>query len=55
MIVILLPFAVALLGALLYLLPAPRFARLARLGEIMFFCGTLTALYHLSARVLELR
>lgn len=55
MIVILLPLAVCILGLIVYALFGPRDARVARVGEIMFFCGLLATLLHLSARVLELR
>ncbi|MGH8748809.1 MAG: hypothetical protein ACREU5_06855 [Burkholderiales bacterium] len=51
-ITILLPLAVALLGALLYGF-APGKAQ--ELGRLMFAMGLLAAMIHLSARVLELR
>jgi hypothetical protein len=51
MIIILLPLAVCIAGALIYALAK---GQAAELGRIMFFCGLLAALIHLSARVLEL-
>lgn len=52
MITILLPLAVCLVGALVYALAS---GKAVELGRIMFFCGLLATLLHLSARVLELR
>jgi hypothetical protein len=54
MIVILLPLAVAILGLLMFVLAPPPRPKVSRVGEILFFAGTLATLLHLSARLLQL-
>lgn len=48
------PFLVCVVGLLLYLIATPANPRLARIGEIMFFCGLLVTLFGVSAESVRL-